>query len=802
VAAPTRDTVIRLGAGIAIVVLLLAYVVSHFQVTTDISQFLPDSEQDEVSALSRQIANSELSRTMILALEAEDTASAVEASRDFELRLRGEPRVAGAMAFLEGGPSDGLERALFELYEPRHLSFLAVDAEAAERRLDDAGLRAAARSLRAELGGPLSALAARVAPRDPFLTIPALFERLERSRASDLKVVDRRFIAADGRTAILFLGTRASAMDAAAQAPLLAGIADTFAAVAAESPGALRLDQSGANRFATWAATAIERDIKRVSIVSALFLCGLLFFLFRSLAFLGLAAIPVGVGVLAGCAAVLAVFGRLHGITLAFGASLIGVSIDYVVHLYCHHSIVRPEGGAQASLRAIRRPLVTGAITTTAGFIALGASTLVGLREVACFSIVGILAAFATTVLLLPSLMGPTTSQVAARARLVLEVGRAFAWLQRRRRGLAVVPLAAIALMAVVLPSARWNADLARLNHMDPKLVVEDQRVQSKVARFEQMRFVVAVGDDEAQALDANDAVFAHLGRAIAAGELETQRSLASLLPSPRRQRAVASRATGDPGLPERLRRVFVEEGFAEGTFEPFLVSLADPLPEPLAFGDLLDSPAGALVRSFRVGLDERVGFITFLHGVSDPDAIAQRLADVPGALFLRQADLFNAAQLDYQRSTIVLLGWGLLAVLVLLALRYRDARRTLVAFLPSVLAAGVTVSILTLAGRGLDLISLTALLFVVSMGVDYSVFLVDANDESEARSIAAALCGALLACVSTVVAFGLLAASDHPVLANLGLTAAVGIATSLVLAPTALVLVGPRISRSEGDGR
>ena len=78
-------------------------------------------------------------------------------------------------------------------------------------------------------------------------------------------------------------------------------------------------------------------------------------------------------------------------------------------------------------------------------------------------------------------------------------------------------------------------------------------------------------------------------------------------------------------------------------------------------------------------------------------------------------------------------------------------------------------------------------------MGVDYSVFLVDAFDESNPKGIQAALTGALLACVSTVVAFGLLAISDHPVLSNLGMTAAVGIATSLLLAPTTLALVKPR---------
>jgi predicted exporter len=784
---------LRLAIGILLFAALSIFVALNFRVTTDISHFLPDVVDDEIATLSREIADSELSRTMILAIEAPDLASALSASRDFEQTLRDDPRVQAAISFLEGGPTEGLDRALFELYEPRRLSFLGVDEAQARERLGDEGLRLAARDLRIELAGPMSVFAARVAPRDPFMTIPSLFRRLERSRGSELGVVDGRFIAADQKTAILFLGTHASAMDARAQTPLLEAIEEAFEEVAARTHASLRLDQSGLNRFATWAAVAIEGDIKRVSIVSSVVLCGLLLLLFRSLRFAGLAAIPVGFGVLAGCAAVLAIFGRLHGITLAFGASLIGVSIDYVVHLYCHHVIVRPEGGAITSLRAIMRPLSTGAITTVAGFAALLASPLVGLREVACFSVAGILTAFFSTVLLLPSLMPAETEEVATREALVARVGRGFEWLQAKRGGLSLAPIVALVFVAVVLPKAEWNSDLASLNHMDAELMAEDERVRGKVALFEQMRFVVAIGSDEGEALDTNDAVASRLRDAIAAGELVTQRSLAPLLPGPRLQRAIAATAVDDTTLPVRLRRIFREEGFAEGAFDPFLNSLVEPLPDFLSFDELLASPLGSLIRTFRVTLGNRVGVITYLNGVQDADAIEARLADLPGAVFLRQSDLFNSAQLEYQQSTIRLLGWGLLAVLCLLGIRYRDLRRTLVSFLPSVIAAGVTVSVLTLLGRGLDLISLTALLFVVSMGVDYSVFLIDAFDESDPKSITAALTGALLACASTVVAFGLLAMSDHPVLSNLGLTATVGIATSLFLAPTTLALVIPK---------
>lgn len=787
----------RIGIAAFLFVALGAYVALNFQITTDIAHFLPDVDNNEVAALSRDIADSELSRTMIFAIEAADTEAAVNASRAFEEALRRDARVADAITFLEGGPNGDLERSVFELYESRRLAFIAPDVEAAKESLSDDGLRRAAQRLRDELAGPMSVLTSRLAPRDPLMIIPELFRKLERSRANDLEVVDSRFISGDGRTAILFMGTEASAMDSRAQTPLLQAVSGAFAEVSSNSAQPLRLHQSGLNRFATWAAQAIEGDIKRVSFFSVALLCFLLLLLFRSLGFIALASIPVSFGVLAGCAAVLAVFGRLHGITLAFGASLIGVSIDYVVHLYCHHAIVAPEGGAAASLRAIRRPLATGAVTTTAGFAALSASSLVGLREVACFAVVGILAAFLATTLLVPSLISRAARPVAARGRFADRVERGYLKIAQSRSALLLVPVLAIALIAVVLPGARWNSDLASLNYMDPALLAEDDYVRSKVTRFEQMQFVVATGADEELALLANDQVAAHLRLAIESGELAAQQTLSVLLPSASTQRRVAMSAVEDASLPDRLRRVFGESGFQEGAFEPFYQSLADSLADPLTFDDLQASPLGSLVRTFRVELADGVGFITYLNGVEDGAAIEARIASVPGALFLRQKDMFNQAQLEYQQSTLRLLGWGLVAVLVLLAIRYRDVVRTVVAFVPSVIAAGVTVSVMTLMGRGLDLISLTALLFVVSMGVDYSVFLLDARDEKASKSLVAALTGTLLACISTVGAFTLLAVSDHPVLSNLGLTAAVGVAVSLLLAPTMLVFV----RREQGAG-
>jgi predicted exporter len=101
-------------------------------------------------------------------------------------------------------------------------------------------------------------------------------------------------------------------------------------------------------------------------------------------------------------------------------------------------------------------------------------------------------------------------------------------------------------------------------------------------------------------------------------------------------------------------------------------------------------------------------------------------------------------------------------------------------------------VALLTLAGVALNVLSLTALLMVVSMAVDYGVFLVETAGDRAAMP--ATLLSLVVACVTTVLGFGLLGLSDHPALSSLGLTAGTGVIAGLISAPSVLVL-----TRAEG---
>lgn len=764
--------------GTLIVAGLATFVFTNLRVTTDITHFLPRGERDSEIDLARRIATGELSRTLVLLLEARDQDEAVAASRVFEDSLRAEPAVAAALAALDGGPPAGVEEALWTTYEGHRLGFFADSPEAAAERIGDAGVHAAVAELKRRLASPMSSLVSRVAPADPFLVLPSLFDAIGGTGAG-LGVADGRFVTADGTAAVLFLTTTAKATDSTIQRPLLQGVQNAFARTRAAFGDHLRLLQSGAHRHAIAAEASMQADMQRVSTISVVGMVVLYLLLFRSLR-PALLCLPVlGIGFLAGTACCIAVFGEVHGLTLAFGSALLGVSVDFSLHFYAHHALVPHPDGPRATLRRIQGSLVLCAATTVTGFVALLIATFPGLRELSLFAAVGLCASLGATWLVLPGLTGTVRTTrlchglTSALRRLEHTRGRA-RWL------LFAAPLLIVATAAIGLPFARWDDGVKGMNRIDPALKAEDDAVQARVVRFEQRRVVVASGTDEQEALAHNERVLGALRAAKAAGEIGDFGSASPLLPSAARQESVADTVRGDATLWPRLQRALAEAGFVADAFLPFAEQLAQPAPEPITPKMLDGTPLGALVRPFRADGAEGHVWLSFVHDLRDERALRERIGAIDGCRLLDIEGTLTTALSRYRGSMQDLLALGVVAVIVLVWLRHRRLRPTLIACLPPLLAAAGTVGALSLAGVPMNLMTLMALLMIVSMGDDYGIFLVDDQDEA---SRDATHLSVLTSSLTTVLGFGLLALSAQPALFSIGIVAAVGILFCLVLA-------------------
>ncbi len=764
-------------------VLLAMYIARHITFVTDITNFMPDGSGSELARLSRELAHSDLARTMVLTLGAEEPARALAAAQQLADELRVHPEVA----WLRASADPELQRRTYELYFPRRFYFLS---DAPERelpaRLTDAALRAQAERVRASLASPVSPLLKRIVPEDPLGAFQTILERFAGGEAP-LSTQGGGFTTRDGRWAVLLLSTKHSAFDTVAQGPLLAAIQASFEAARTRHGADLVLEQSGANRFALQAEGAIRGDAYRIMAFSLLGVAGIFLLFFRSLRALALALVPALAGVVVGMAACLAVFGRLDGMTVAFGASLIGSTIDYPVHVLNLWSLAPPGTSAWSIARGLRGSLLLAALTTVAGFIGLALTEFQGFRELGVFATIGIAASLLATLWLLPDLLPPGRSVPPLSSRLADWLAARVLALRSRRRWLAALPLGALVLAAVALPRLVFVDDLARLGAPDPALLAEEQRVRERVSSFDSGRLVVALADEPEDAVARNEVVYTRLAGEVAAGRLAGVRSLHGLLWSEDLQRRNLAVLRASEALPERLDAAFAQTGFRPGTFAPFAAALASP-PAPLTLAELRASPLGELASTLVLDLGGRTGVITYLRGVHDPVAVRRALDGLPDVHWFEQRAFLNEIFQRFRDQTVRQTALGSLFVLPLLMLRYRSLRRALAAFLPSSLSALVVLSLFAAVGHEINLLHVVSLLVVMGMGVDFGIYLVDSVDSH--RALGATLISILLCCLATIFSFGTLALSSHPGLRAIGLTSGLGIALSFLFAPATLLLM------------
>jgi len=763
---------------IGLIALVAGYCAARLEFTTSITHFIPSRAEAELVKLSLELIESPLARRMVLAIEGGPESEAV--AHQLADALRPHPEVA----WVETGFDEAMVRGLYDLYFERRI-YLVSDRPGEEipALLTPNALEARAAELRRRLAQPDSMLVSRTAAADPLGLFERILDRIQAFQPPPAPSDD----AADH--AIVQLGLRSSPFDSPHQKRLLSDIEAEFRRIAAPYAG-LRLEQSGVNRFAVATEKNVRADANFISTISITAVCALFLLVFRSLRQLFIAfLVPLG-GFGFAMAVAVAAPDPVHGITLSFGFVLIGVAIDYPIHLMNHYALSEGEAPARAARDRIRNSLLLSGLTTTLAFSSLALSDFPGLAEMGRFAALGVPIALALTLLSLPAFLSRPATPSSAQRALAAGFTHLVDWLSGRRP-LALAMIAVFAAIAAGgLPRLRWEDDPATLMAVDPVLHAESERVRRRVANFDEGRFVVGLAPDKEAAIALNAHIDERLGGVIAAGELDGAGSLHAFLWPEALQRANLAAFRAQPQLAERIDRAFAQNGFRVGAFANFTAGIDAPALPPLSADDIAASPLARVLDSL-VELEGRWAVVTYLRGVHSGPAIAQALEDLEGVHYVDQKEIVSGIYGDYRRSTTTMVAFGSGLVLLVLLFRYRSLTRGLLAFLPAALGASCTLGLFGFFDVAVNVASAISLLVILGMGVDYGIFAVDGASHAADRGVT--LSSLLVSCMTSVFVFGILALSAQPVLRSIGLTTGVGVLLALALSPISLALASPR---------
>ena len=735
----------------------------HFHFTTKITDFLPD-ESDRGAQIAALLAESEIARVMVVDLTLGEPQPAPDRLRALTLSM---------LSFLHDHPDVSVARSgLTEADVTAIITFLGAwpaTTFVPRTAYTDGALRTRLSELREQLGGPMGVIVRQAAPGDPLGGVWEPLKALRGAQGDSIVDDDGVLFTADHLHAFVFVETRSSPFDSHAQYEFRATLERWMTSSA---PPAARMQTAGTAQFAMASEAQIKRDVNRIGIISTIGILVIFLALFGSLRLIFVGFVPMLFGSAVAVLACQALFGEIHGITIAFGTSLLGVGLDYVEHYYAHF-VLTPTVPAATTMKQVAPSLVLGAVTTIIGFVGIGASGLMGLRQMAAFSVIAIIASMAATYWMVPPWMPaqyrpPPTLGLVNRAVLALLVRLTRRTWSRAARWIALG--GAVIATLVALRAAKFSDNVNMLVSDSGPHVEEDHAVRSRLGPESSSFAVVTAADDEALLALLGHAT-AELERARAAGNLTSFVPLGQLLPS--RAEQAARLAAARAAVP-RIRSMMQELEFVPEQFQVFWDRLEAAHPKVLTLDAVRHSPIGPLVSTWLPPQSTPVALIP-LVGVKDPAALRTQ---VPSATIIVPketiAELFRAVRI----KTIAASGIGLAAIFLLLLARYRSPRKVVIALTPAVLACVATVGALVVAGVPLTILHVMSLLLVVSLGVDFGIFFVDtaATPEESARTMVSIF----TASVTTILSFGLLGLSQSPGLAALGITVTLGVTFSL----------------------
>ncbi len=741
--------------------LVFALALPRLRFTTEITAFLPDDGSRQ-ARLAAMFAESQMSRVMILDVSRApgSTTAPADLARGLIEELRARDDVASARS---GFTEDDLDRPRVFLAQWPPTTFVPAAA------YTDAEIRVRLENLRDELGSPLSAVVREAATRDPLGGQWQALDVLRAANASTAVEDDGGVIVTADRThAFVFVETKTSPFDSDAQRAFRAAL-DAWLA---RTPAA-RLQTAGSAQFAIASEALIKADIDRIGVISMLGVIALFLVMFGSLRLIALALMPVAFGGLVAVLACQALFGEVHGITLAFGTSLLGVGLDYVEHYFTHVALAPGERPA-AVMRHVTPSIALGALTTIIGFVGLVASGLAGLRQMAVFSAIAVIGSLFATCVLVPPWMPASYRPPRTIGRVEQRLARALERVTPRPsswRTRLVVSVAILVVAVVGLRAATFTDDVNLLLDASSPHVLEDRAVRDRLGG-DASTFAVVTGDDDEALLAAVGRASSELAHARDRGLLASFVPLDVLVPSAAEQRARHAAAVA---FAPRIRQLMDDAELAPAAFQPFWDALAQPPAPLLAVADVRRSPLAPVIGAWLPAGTSPFALVPVV-GARDPQALASA---VPSATIVAPArtvvELFRAIRF---RTIAAVLG-GFVVIFLLLAVRYRSARTAVLALTPAVLASIATLVAIAATGTPVGILHVMALLLVVSLGVDFGIFLADATASTSA--IARTLISIVTASVSTILSFGLLAVSRSPGLAALGFTVTVGVTCSVV---------------------
>ena len=591
----------------------------------------------------------------------------------------------------------------------------------------------------------------------------------------NVRLQDNHFIDTGEKNVLLIADTSVNITDAASAAKMLSQLNALAKDIV---PQHIEMSVLSAHNYTVANAETIKKDLFIVLTISSLSIVILFIFFLRSWKTFSVLLISFS-SFSIGLVSVSFIYKTVSAITIGFGSVLLGLSDDLSLHVYF---ALRPgkskdeNRDPSAIIAEVSRPVLFGGVITLCAFSLLMFSDLPGQRQLGAFSIIGVLASLAMSLILLPHMM-QVSSGGKDRPGVIL-----------KKRDLQH-PSIVIGIWILLLIGCAWqgrhitfNGNLNDLNFIPKELHSTELMIKATWGDFRSRAMIFSEGQDIESALEINDTLFSYLSKNTRNGEVM---SIAPILPSIKTQQANQNAWNSFwSDKKNNVRRIFEKEGkvfgFSGNAFNPFFSSLeaftAPILPEDLnVFGikEILDS---MIIHS-----DGKVSILTLVPDSAEMKALITRNKDnLQGVRFVSQSYLSEMIRKAIGHDFMQFIIGAFFLIVLLLVLLFHNIKKVLLSLIPVVTGMIFMFGIMSWLKISFNIFNIISTILIIGLGVDYGIFMVCKSSEDYEHDTDTAV---LLSGLTTITGFGALIFARHPALHSIGITVLLGIGAAILSA-------------------
>ncbi|EJL62994.1 1-acyl-sn-glycerol-3-phosphate acyltransferase [Flavobacterium sp. CF136] len=531
-------------------------------------------------------------------------------------------------------------------------------------------------------------------------------------------------------------------------------------------------------------ADQIKSDIILTTTIAMITLMLILILFYRKILIPLIIFLPTVFGALFAVAFLYFVKEQISAISLGIGSILLGITIDYSIHILTHY---KHNSDVKTLYKDITMPLIMSSSTTAVAFLCLLFVKSEALNDLGIFAAVIVMASAFFSLLIVPHLYKPKENNFDHKKNVIDKLAHFSFHNNKFLIGFCVL---ITIICCFTYNNVGFNNDLSQLNFVPKEIKAAEKELEESTSLTSKTIYVASYGKSMEEVLQNNSRLFSDLSKEKQNKKILNFSSVGGIMLSQKEQQQKIEKWNSfwDANKKQLLKSNLITEGSKLG-FKPTTYTIFfDHLDfnfKPISAADYLKIQALQL-HEF---VTEKNGFFT----ISTLVKVAPKQRDA----FVKMAETKkNLIAIDRQQmnetffSTLKtdfnsLVNYSFVAVILILFFFFRRIELVIVSCIPIALTGIVTAGIMGIFGIQMNIFSMIVCTLIFGHGVDFSIFMTSALQKEYTtgkNEIAIYRTSIILAVITTILGIGAMIFAGHPALKSISSVSLIGVFAALII--------------------